>query len=134
MATTEANSGRVLIRNIDETARTPVTMDGVRGATMAVMVGLADGAPHFALRQFAVEPSGHTPRHRHDYEHEVFIVSGTGTVFLGGKENPIRGGDVIYVPANEEHQFRSTQDQDGPLRFLCMVPVEQNCGGPVPGS
>lgn len=131
---TDTKTGTVLIRNIDETARTPVTMDGVRGATMAVMVGRADGAPHFAMRQFAVEPGGHTPRHRHDYEHEVFVVSGEGTVFLGGRENPVRGGDVIYVPANEEHQFRSTQGQSGPLRFLCMVPVEQNCGGPVPGS
>jgi len=124
----------VLIRNIDETPRTPVQMDGVKGASMAVMVGRDDGAPHFALRQFAVEPGGHTPRHRHDYEHEVFIVSGEGTIFLGGKENPIRSGDVIYVPANEEHQFRSMESQDGALRFLCLVPVEQSCGGPVPGS
>lgn len=124
----------VLIRNIDETPRKPVEMEGVSGASMAVMIGRGDGAPHFALRQFAVEPGGHTPRHRHEYEHEVFVVSGTGTVFLGGKENPIRGGDVIYVPANEEHQFQSTPDQAGPLRFLCLVPVEQNCGGPVPGS
>lgn len=125
---------RVLIRNIDETPVTPVKMDGVQGATMAVMVGRADGAPHFALRQFAVEPGGHTPRHRHDYEHEVYVVGGRGTVLLGGRENPIRGGDVIYVPANEEHQFRSLQDQAGPLRFLCIVPIEQNCGGPVPAS
>jgi quercetin dioxygenase-like cupin family protein len=109
-------------------------MEGVEGATMAIMVGRADGAPHFALRQFAVEPGGHTPRHRHDYEHEVYVVGGRGTVFLGGRENPIRGGDVIYVPANQEHQFRSVQDQPGPLRFLCIVPVEQNCGGPVPAS
>lgn len=109
-------------------------MDGVKGASMAVMVGREDGAPHFALRQFTVEPGGHTPRHRHDYEHEVFIVSGKGTIFLGGKENPVRSGDVIYVPANEEHQFQSTERQAEPLRFLCLVPVEQNCGGPVPGS
>lgn len=127
-------SDRVLIRNIDDTPRTPVKMEGVEGATMAIMVGRADGAPHFALRQFAVEPGGHTPRHRHDYEHEVYVVGGEGTVLLGGRENPIRGGDVIYVPANEEHQFRSSQGQTGPLRFLCIVPIEQNCGGPVPAS
>lgn len=127
-------TGEVLIRNIDQTERTPVQMDGVRGASMAVMVGRADGAPHFSLRQFAIEPGGHTPRHRHDYEHEVYVVSGSGTVLLGGRENPIREGDVVYVPANEEHQFRSADGQEGPLRFLCVVPVEQNCGGPVPGS
>ena len=127
-------TGQVLIRNIDQTPRSPVQMDGVRGASMAVMVGRKDGAPHFALRQFAVEPGGHTPRHSHDYEHEVYVVSGKGTVFLGGRDNQIRAGDVIYVPANEEHQFRVGQEAGEPLRFLCMVPVEQNCGGPVPGS
>lgn len=122
----------MLIRNIDRTPMAPVEMEGVKGASMAVMVGRSDAAPHFALRQFTVEQDGHTPRHRHDYEHEVFVVSGTGEVLLDGAYRPIGAGDVIYVPANEEHQFRNTGADA--LRFLCIVPVEQNCGGPVPGS
>jgi quercetin dioxygenase-like cupin family protein len=122
----------MLIRNIDETPTAPVEMEGVSGAGMAVMVGRADGAPNFALRHFRVEAEGHTPRHRHDYEHEVFIVEGKGSVLLDGEFREIRGGDVLYVPANEEHQFRA--DRGEALRFLCVVPVEQNCGGPVPGS
>ena len=121
-----------LIRNIDETPLTPVNMPGVEGARMAVMVGRADGAPNFALRQFRVEAGGYTPRHSHDYEHEVFVVSGCGTILLEGKERPIRSGDVIYVPANEEHQFRAG-DPDG-LRFLCLVPMNRDCGEPTPGS
>ncbi|HRQ72024.1 MAG TPA: cupin domain-containing protein [Phycisphaerales bacterium] len=121
-----------LIRNIDETPLAPVDMPGVEGASMAVMVGRADGAPNFALRQFRVEAGGHTPRHSHDYEHEVFIVSGSGTILLEGKERPIRAGDVIYVPANEEHQFRA--GGPGGLRFLCLVPMSRDCGDPTPGS
>lgn len=124
----------MVIRNINETELKPVQMDGVQGATMSVMVGRSDGAPNFAMRQFAVAPGGHTPRHSHDYEHEVFIVSGRGTILLGGKENPIRGGDVIYVPADELHQFKSASDQSEPLRFLCLVPMSRNCGDPTPGS
>ncbi|MCA9302616.1 MAG: cupin domain-containing protein [Phycisphaerales bacterium] len=123
-----------LIRNIDESELAPVQMEGVSGAKMAVMIGRQDSAPHFALRQFTVDPGGYTPQHMHDYEHEVFIVSGSGTILLEGARHPIRGGDVIYVPANEEHQFRSDESGTEPLRFLCLVPVEQNCGGPVPGS
>ena len=98
---------------------------------MAIMVGRADGAPNFALRSFRVEAGGHTPRHSHDYEHEVYVVSGSGTVLLGGERKPIGAGDVVYVPADEEHQFRA--DEVG-LRFLCLVPVERNCGGDTPGS
>jgi len=120
-----------LIRNIEDADLTPVEMEGVEGARMAVMVGREDGAPTFALRQFAVEPGGHTPRHSHDFEHEVYVVSGSGTVLLEGVERPIKEGDVIYVPAEEEHQFKAGMEE---LRFLCMVPMSRACGEPTPGS
>lgn len=121
----------MLIRNIDEATLKPVQMPGVQGASMAVMVGREDGAPTFALRQFRVESNGFTPRHSHDYEHEVFILGGGGTVLLEGKERPVRSGDVVYVPASEEHQFKAGAQG---LRFLCLVPVTRNCGEPTPGS
>lgn len=121
----------MLIRNIDETPLTPAAMPGVQGVTMAVMVGREHGAPNFSLRQFKVEAGGHSPRHSHDYEHEVFVVGGGGTVLLEGRENPIRSGDVVYVPADQEHQFRAGPEG---LRFLCLVPVSRNCGDPTPGS
>lgn len=126
----------MLIRNIDDVATKPVTMAGVQGAQMAIMCGREDGAPNFALRQFKVEPGGFTPRHSHDYEHEVFVVSGSGTVLLEGKERAVRAGDVILVPANEEHQFKaaSAGSKAPGLRFLCLVPVTRNCGEATPGS
>jgi quercetin dioxygenase-like cupin family protein len=122
----------MLIRNINETPRKPIEMEGVEGASMAVMVGRADGAPNFALRQIRVEPGGHTPHHAHDYEHEVFVVDGSGTVLLEGAERPIRRGDVILVPPNQTHQFKAGAQT--PLHFLCLVPVSRDCGEPVPGS
>lgn len=121
----------MLIRNINEVEGKPVEMAGVKGVRMAVMVGREDGAPNFALRHFQVEAGGHSPRHSHDYEHEVFVVEGGGTVLLGGQERVIRAGDVVYVPADEEHQFKAGS---GGLRFLCLVPVTRNCGDPTPGS
>ncbi len=121
----------MLIRNINDVPMAPVSMPGVNGATMAIMVGREDGAPNFALRQFKVEPKGNTPRHSHDYEHEVFIVEGGGTVLLEGAERPVKSGDVVYVPADHEHQFKAG---DTGLRFLCLVPVHRNCGDPTPGS
>lgn len=119
------------IRNIEDAPHDPVQMEGVRGAEMAVMAGREHGVPNFALRHFRVEAEGHTPRHSHDYEHEVFIEDGTGTILLEGAERSIRRGDVIYVPANEEHQFRASGEG---LSFLCLVPVTRDCGEPTPGS
>lgn len=122
----------MLIRNIEQIPLKPVEMPGAQGAHMAVMVGRADGAPNFALRQIQVQPGGHTPLHSHDYEHEVFVVDGAGTILLEGAYRPIRKGDVIYVPAHEEHQFKATPSDT--LRFLCLVPMSRDCGDPTPGS
>ena len=121
----------MLIRNLNDAARTPVQMDGADGVTMAVMVGREDGAPNFSLRSILVEPGGHSPHHSHDYEHEAVVLSGTGEVLLEGEYRPIKAGDIVYVPANEEHQFKAGSDG---LNFLCLVPVSRNCGDPTPGS
>lgn len=121
----------MLIRNVNEAPLAPVDMPGVKDVRMSVMVGRADGAPNFALRHFRVEPGGHSPRHSHDYEHEVYVVEGGGTVLLENRLNPIKTGDVIYVPADQEHQFVAGERG---LRFLCLVPVSRNCGDPTPGS
>ncbi len=129
----------MVIRNIHDTPTAPVEMDGVLGASMALMVGRDDGAPNFALRHFEIAPGGHTPRHAHDFEHEVFIVEGSGEVLLDGEYRAIRSGDVLYIPADHEHQFRADgemTDATGSvgLRFLCLVPMSRTCGDPTPGS
>ncbi len=121
----------MVIRNIDRTPMHPVRMEGAHGTTMGMMVGREDGAPNFSLRHVRVEAEGHTPRHSHDYEHEVVVLEGRGTVLLEGKEHPIGPGDVFLVPPDEEHQFKAVGEG---LRFLCLVPVSRNCGAPTPGS
>ncbi len=120
-----------LIRNVNSTPTKPVEMAGVKGCHMAVMAGREDGGPNFSMRHFQVEPNGHAPQHSHDYEHEVYVVEGGGTVLLEGTRHPIKAGDVVYVPADQEHQFRAG---DKGMRFLCLVPVSRNCGEATPGS
>ena len=122
------------IRNVNDVNLGPLKMDGAENVDMAMMVGRADGAPNFSMRQYHVHPGGFSPQHSHDYEHEVFILGGSGTVLLYGERHPIKQGDVIYVPAEEEHQFRANASDSAGLRFLCLVPATRNCGDPTPGS
>ena len=99
-------------------------------------MGRSDGAPNFSMRHFTVEPGGHTPRHSHNYEHEVFILEGAGQVEEDGVHHDIKAGDVLYVPPNQIHQF--VNGTDAPLKFLCLVPTAYDCGtdqpAPTPGS
>ena len=67
-----------------------VEKDGARGCSVRWLVDASDGAPNFAMRYFEIAPGGVTPRHRHDYEHEVFVLDGEGVVYEGDQEHSLR--------------------------------------------
>lgn len=99
----------------------PVQMEGAMGCQMRCLIGEADGAPSFTMRQFEVAPGGHTAHHTHSYEHEVFVLAGTGEVIdPQGQAHLLRPGTVVFVQPKELHQFRNTGA--GPLKFLCLIP------------
>ena len=79
-----------------------------------------DGAENFAMRLFEIAPSGHTPKHSHSWEHEVFVLKGTGTVFCEGSESQLKPGYAVFVPPNAEHCFKNNGKRT--LSFLCLVP------------
>ena len=116
------------VGNYEGTEQQEVTMEGAEGCKVRWLVGQKQGAPNFAMRQFEVAVHGHTPRHSHPYEHEVFVLEGEGVVSEGDQQHSIRAGDVVFVEPNDVHQFRNTGDV--PLKFLCMVP-NSAASGPV---
>jgi len=92
----------------------------VAGVTIRWVIAKEDGAPHFALRVFEVQPGGASPHHRHWWEHEVFILDGTGQVLTEEGDFPLQPGTAVLVPGGVLHQFRNTGE--GLLRFICLVP------------
>jgi quercetin dioxygenase-like cupin family protein len=108
------------VNHYEQAEQAPVPMEGAVGCKMRRLLGPEDGTPTFSMRQFEVAPGGHTPRHSHPFEHEVFVLEGQGVVFEGEREHPLAAGDVIFVVPDEIHQFRNTGEQ--PLKFLCLIP------------
>ncbi len=90
------------------------------GVTLRPVIGPADGAPHFTMRLFEVAPGGETPYHSHDWEHEVFIVAGTGVLRSETGESALSEGIVAFIPGGEKHQFANPSEDV--LRFLCVIP------------
>ena len=84
------------------------------------LVGPEDGAPNFSMRQFHLSPGSSTPEHSHDWEHEVLITQGGGTLLHKSGNSDFAAGDTVYVPPHEVHQFQNTGD--GLLAFICVVP------------
>lgn len=93
---------------------------GAEGITVRWVIDKKLGAPNFAMRIFDFEPGGHTPRHSHAWEHEIFVLQGEGTALTPDGEKPIRAGDAVFVPGGDEHQFTNTSS--APLRIMCLIP------------
>lgn len=93
---------------------------GAEGVTIRWLITEKDGAENFVMRHFEIAPGGHTPEHRHAWEHEVFILAGEGAVLSEDAEEPFGPGDVIFMPSGEKHRFRNTGEE--PVRMLCLIP------------
>ena len=114
------------IAHISEIAAERVEMDGAKDCKVQLAVTPRDGAPTFAMRVFEVAPGGQTPFHHHPYEHEIYVMEGQGTVWRDGKEVPLNPGDVLYIPADEQHQFKNASDTS--FKFMCLIPAKfQKC-------
>lgn len=108
------------VKKLTEVPASEVTMEGASKCQVRWLIGEGDKAPNFAMREFEVKPGGHTPKHFHDYEHEVYVLAGKGTIVDGDAERPLTAGDVVFVAPNDVHQFRNTGAE--PMRFLCLIP------------
>lgn len=113
------------IHRIEAVPQNDVHMDGASNVRMRMLIGPNEGAPTFHMRHFEVAPGGHTPHHQHDYEHEILILKGQGVVKSESGDRPFQSGDVIFMPANEKHQFQNTSS--APCEFICLIPAPQDC-------
>ncbi|WDP92075.1 MAG: cupin domain-containing protein [Desulfobacter sp.] len=100
----------------------PIAMnnDQVKNVAGRVMLGKEDGAENFCMRRFEIGPDGFTPRHSHDWEHEVWVLAGEGEVFIDDTWHSLKPDTAVFVPPNIDHQFRN--NSGAPFSFLCLVP------------
>ena len=68
-----------------------------------------DGVPNYVMLYVQHGPNESSPLHTHAWEHQAFITEGSGVLYFGGKEFPIKQGDCVHVPGGVEHQFRNTE-------------------------
>ena len=76
--------------------------------TQNPVLGPDDGVPNYVMLYAEHPPGDSSPHHTHPWEHEAFIIEGSGTLSCGGKTYPIRKGDAVLVPPDVEHQFINT--------------------------
>lgn len=110
----------MIIKQADKTPSNPVEAEGAKAARMHLLIHEAEGAPNFYMRQFDIAPGGQTPHHSHAWEHEIYVLAGTGVAVSGESQTPIAAGQCVFIPPNEMHCF--VNDGKSLLKFLCLVP------------
>ena len=77
--------------------------DHFDGINAARLINLDDNPPTCTLSYSQIEPGKTSSHHIHEWEHEVYIIEGTGTLFCDGKEYPVKAGDAMFIPPNVDH-------------------------------
>lgn len=99
-----------------------IKMESVKNVSKKALITEKDGAPNFALRLFEVGIDGYTPFHNHPWEHEVYILEGSGELLTSNGTKTLSPGNAVFVPGNEMHQFKNIGYSS--FKFLCIVPHE----------
>ena len=107
-------------KNSKEVTLEDVEIDGAKDVKIRWLITEKDGAQNFIMRLFELGPSGYTPWHQHEWEHEMFILEGEGFAKKEGGEVKFKSGDALFIEPMEWHNFNNTGE--GVLKFLCLIP------------
>lgn len=83
----------------------------------------------FEVRYFEIAPGGYSTYERHEHEHCVIALRGSGEVVLGSSVHEVNERDVIRVESMMPHQFRNPGSE--PFGFLCIVDRERDRPEPL---
>jgi quercetin dioxygenase-like cupin family protein len=89
------------------------------GVTVQRFISRRDNSNNLEIRYFEIEPGACSNFEKHNYEHAVLVLRGSGTVQLGQEVHEIRKGDSVFVESDEVHRFAAGPDE--PLGFMCAV-------------
>ena len=106
----------------------------------ARLVALDDNPTTCTLSYSRIEPGKTSSHHIHPWEHEVYVIKGSGTLICDGKEYPVKEGDAMFIPGNVDHYTLNYGGQGDILRIE-INPLEaarsggaRNEGGPGTGQ
>jgi quercetin dioxygenase-like cupin family protein len=113
----------MLITRLDKVEKIKPEMAGAEGVFKQIPLSRADGVPNFSFRVFTIEPGGHTPYHKHQFEHLNYIIDGEGVLVTKDGYHPVKKGDFALVSPDEMHQYKNTSVTRN-LVLICAVPKE----------
>ena len=95
----------------------------------ARLITLDDNPPTCTMTYTEIVPDGTSSHHIHEWEHEVYIIEGSGTLVCDGKEYPVKAGDAMFIPPNVDHYTLNNGGQGNIKRIEINPLVAAQSGG-----
>jgi mannose-6-phosphate isomerase-like protein (cupin superfamily) len=83
------------------------------GGTFRILIDKeSSGAQHFSCLVNTMFKGVKGSEHKHDVEHLWYILSGTGTMYIGGERYEVGPQMAVYAPAEVLHSIIVGPDED----------------------
>lgn len=102
-----------------------VRENGAKQVTIRRLIDTPDGADRFVMSLFELGANGATPPHYHEWEHEMYVLSGSLSIELPNEHRVVqlREGDVAFIPRGEQHGLVTGSNET--CRLLLVAPAER---------
>ncbi|WP_416840337.1 cupin domain-containing protein [Haloferax sp. DFSO52] len=101
--------------------------EGVEGSFRQKQLGVAAGSDKLGCSLYELPP-GAQPWSYHYHaanEEALYVLSGTGTLRLGGETYTIRAGDYVPCPTDESGAHCLVNDSEETLRYLAFSTMRE---------
>lgn len=92
------------------------------GGAPVRLISLEDNPPTSTMTYSVIEPGKTSLHHIHPWEHEVYILEGSGVLVCDAKECPVREGDAMFIPGNVDH-YTLNSGRSGVIRRIEINPL-----------
>ena len=92
------------------------------------LISAEDNPPTNTMLYSEIEPGSTSAHHIHPWEHEIYILKGSGTLVCDGNNYPVKEGDAIFVPGEVNH-YTLNDGGEGVMRRLEINPLSAQAGG-----
>jgi quercetin dioxygenase-like cupin family protein len=87
-------------------------MHGGSGTARILIDEEISGARNFTLMVNTLKAGAESPEHKHDAESGWYFLSGTGTIYIDGKQFKIGPQEAAFAPGNALHKLEAGPDED----------------------
>jgi mannose-6-phosphate isomerase-like protein (cupin superfamily) len=84
---------------------------------------------HSQVVVMAIQPGEDIGEETHEGDQILLFVEGEGTAVLEGQSEPVRAGDLVFVPAGKLHNFVNAGPE--PLRLVTIYAPPEHPDGTV---